>query len=111
MFVCKKCLNKEFSSLKFFYVCKKCKKTYSEEEIKTSIDYIVNENVTVINKEMFKNSAFNFIKIPKNVIEIKESAFEGCINLLNVFIDKDRMGIYEFLCMSMIFLERKYRYS
>lgn len=89
MFICKKCLNKEFSSLKFFYVCKKCNKTYSEDEIKSSIDLLFDEKVSVISKEMFKYRELNFVKIPKSVIKIEESAFEGCANLLNVFLDED----------------------
>lgn len=89
MFLCKKCFGSDFADLKFFYACKNCRKTYSKEEIISSINYLFDDGKKNIDKESFMNSSINFIKIPKSVISINEGAFKNCKNLTSVFFDDD----------------------
>ncbi len=91
MFVCKRCFSDKFVDLKYFYACKNCRKTYSKEEIISSIDYLIDNNKSVIEKELYINSSINFVKIPKSVITIKKGAFENCKNLVSVFFDNDSL--------------------
>lgn len=56
-------------------------------------DVVLPEGMEVISESFFKNSLIRSVVIPNSVIEIKESAFENCINLEEVKFTNDLVNL------------------
>ena len=84
MFKCKSCSNNDFVFLKKFYAWKKCNRLYSFNEIKESIDYLVDETI----KKHFHNKTIGLIISKKNDKFILEYVNDDGIFLISYEVNE-----------------------